>query len=328
LSLAIHVALLISTKQTAKSYLQRALRLAEEIGTAQPLVAEFAHSLLLKKAFHQLFSESPLASQALNALQEAKRISSAQSNPINIVRKAQSLELLTLGQLKIISNAITIAPADWQAVSARELFLFLFFEGASTKDNVGLEFWPDLDAEKVRNNFHTSIRRAREALGENIIVHESGIYSINSDLEIWCDAYKFETFVTKARQLAASDARAENLLEKAVNLYKGDFLAQMHMAWITPYRLKLREVYVEALMSLAHCQQSHHDLKQAIQTLKRALEVDPYRETIHRQILVYYAEEGERQKVIAHYHELRRLLRTDLGIEPSPETVKLISTLL
>jgi DNA-binding SARP family transcriptional activator len=41
-----------------------------------------------------------------------------------------------------------------------------------------------------------------------------------------------------------------------------------------------------------------------------------------------YAELGEKSRVLAHYEELRDLLWQELGVEPSPETVALVETLL
>jgi LuxR family maltose regulon positive regulatory protein len=329
LSLATHVALLVSGKRAANHYMRDAVQLAAEIGTAQPLAAEYANSDLLMKSYPNLAAQNQVIAQALQMIERATdSFRSGQNQEVNVSRKVQSLQVWTLGQVRVVRDGEIIAASDWQAVSARELFLFLLFNGSCTKDKVGLEFWPNLDTDKVRNNFHTSLHRAREALGENIIVQEEGIYSINTSIETWCDVYEFETFVEKAKLLAPKDARTEDLFDKAVSLYKGDFLPHMYMEWIAPQRTKLREIFIEALVGLAQCQRAHRDFRQATDTLQKALMVDPYREDIHRLILSYYAENGERQKLIVHYHELRRLFRTELDIDPSPETIKLITTLL
>ncbi len=70
------------------------------------------------------------------------------------------------------------------------------------------------------------------------------------------------------------------------------------------------------------------DIRGAIEAFKRAVDVDPYREDIHRSIMNCYAELGEKKHILAHLRELRELLFNDLAIEPAPETIALAETLL
>jgi two-component SAPR family response regulator len=51
----------------------------------------------------------------------------------------------------------------------------------------------------VRSNFHTTLYRARQALGERVIVFHDGFYRINPDLDLWCDAHELEKLVRQAR---------------------------------------------------------------------------------------------------------------------------------
>jgi DNA-binding SARP family transcriptional activator len=104
-----------------------------------------------------------------------------------------------------------VSTSDWRASAARELFFFLLFTGPVNREQINLEFWPDSSDKQARSRFHTTIYRARRALGEKIIVYENDLYLFNPDTEIWCDANELENYVTQARLHSPRDPRTEEL---------------------------------------------------------------------------------------------------------------------
>jgi DNA-binding SARP family transcriptional activator len=93
-------------------------------------------------------------------------------------------------------------------------------------------------------------------------------------------------------------------------------------------REALRELYVEALVGLGRCVQSRRDFGEALRVFREALEVDPFREDIHRAIMTCYADKGEKKRIRDHLKELETLLWEELGVEPSEETLTLAQSLL
>jgi predicted ATPase len=57
--------------------------------------------------------------------------------------------------------------------------------------------------------------------------------------------------------------------------------------------------------------------------LLRQLELDPWREEAHRQVMRVLAANGDRSAALAQYETCRRILAKELGVEPSAETQKL-----
>jgi DNA-binding SARP family transcriptional activator len=208
------------------------------------------------------------------------------------------------------------------------LFFYLLFSGATSREKISLDFWPDSTPSRVRSNFHTTLYRVRQALGENIIVFKDDHYAVNPDLDIWCDAHEFEALVRKARPLSFRDARTEDLWFHAATLYQGDFLPQLEGDWVADYRELLNEYYLESLISLGECARARRDMTEAIKMYKQALKVDPFREDVHRSLITCYAERGERRKIFLHYRDLQDLLSRELGVEPSRETAALVKSLL
>jgi two-component SAPR family response regulator len=151
---------------------------------------------------------------------------------------------------------------------------------------------------------------------------------INPDIDLWFDTYEFETLVQQARLLSPRTAHAEALWRRAVDLYRGDFLPASDWEWAFAHREALRETYLEALVGLATSAYTRGDFQEAIVTFKRALQIDPFREDIHRTILTCYAEQGEQNQVLKHFNQLKESFQKELAVEPSHETLSLAEALL
>ncbi len=203
-----------------------------------------------------------------------------------------SLRAFTLGQESIIRDGQAVMHTAWRAITARELFFYLLFVGPSPREQISLAFWPDSTISEVRSNFHTTLYNARKAVGAEAIIYQSDLYSINPAVDLWCDAHEFEDLIAHARLWSPHDSRSEDRLRKAVSLYQGDLLIAFDADWILAYREKLRELYLQALVSLGECRRVKNDIDEALEWFKQAVKVDAYREDIHRAIMSCYAQKG------------------------------------
>lgn len=325
-----HLALLRFDKVGAERYIHDALKLIEAGASLHNVVAEITHTPLLEAFVGRS------ATKYAEVIQGIGRLRKVQLKPTNIIRlrdkveanSVYSLRVQTLGKEIIEHDGILVLATEWRAAAARELFFYLLFQGAQSRERISLDFWPDSTPARVRSNFHTTLYRVRQALGENIIVYKDDSYCVNPELDIWCDAHEFEALVKKARPLSFRDARTEDLWFHAVTLYQGDFLPQLEGEWVSDYREMLNEYYLEALIALGECARARRDLNEAIKMYKQALKVDPFREDVHRSLITSFAERGERRKIYLHYRELQELFSRELGVEPSRETVALVKSLL
>ena len=66
----------------------------------------------------------------------------------------------------------------------------------------------------------------------------------------------------------------------------------------------------------------------AIERYRQLIDADPEREGWHRSLMRAYAQAGERALALRQFHACRATLRSRLGVEPSPETRELYSSLL
>ncbi len=314
----------------AEQYLKVVLQLLQQGGSWQPLIAEVLYNPALEKIASGEADKFVEINQRINRLRmsrhKAPSVIKLESN--HTIEYVYSLRLQTLGKEKLERDGVPVLPAEWRATAARELFFYLFFLGAKPREIISLDFWPDSAPSRVRSNFHTTLYRVRQALGDNVIVFRDERYMVNPDLDIWCDAHEFESLTERAQNLSIRDARTEDLYRRAVDLYQGDFLPLLDADWIISYRERLSETYLDSLIGLGRCAHARRDYKQSLNIFRQALKVDPYREEIHRAIMVCYADQGEKSKIYAQLRQLQKLLKDDLDAEPARETMTLARSLL
>ena len=171
------------------------------------------------------------------------------------------------------------------------------------------------------------LSRARAAVGDDTIIFEDNLYQISPAVEVRCDAQELESFTTEARLLSPRDPRTEELWRKAAALYQGEFLPSVLADWVWSRRDDLHEAYIEALIGLGECARARDDVHSALNAFKRALDEEPYREDINRSIMICYADLGEKHQIILQFNKLKELLRQELAVEPSAETVELANRL-
>ncbi|MBV9324193.1 MAG: AAA family ATPase [Chloroflexi bacterium] len=119
-------------------------------------------------------------------------------------------------------------------------------------------------------------------------------------------------------------------LEKAVRLYRGEFLSGLTLAdapdfdaWLFAQREELRGQYMQALRAEVDASLRRGAWSSGITPARRLIAEEPWLEDVHRQLMLMLAHSGQRQAAIAQYHTCRRVLREELGVEPMPETTAL-----
>jgi DNA-binding SARP family transcriptional activator len=151
----------------------------------------------------------------------------------------------------------------------------------------------------------------------SVIQARRGSYTIDRD-RLWVDADEFEARVNDGLAAFAEGNRAAatELLEQALHLYAGDFLADEPYAdWALGERERLRALAQKPLQAL---RELHADEPAAVAGyLERLAEMEPFDSEIHRQLLTLWTELGQRSKAVRHYYAFRRRMLRAFGEQPS-----------
>lgn len=235
------------------------------------------------------------------------------------------LSVRALGPLEIRLHGRLLGAEAWPYAKPRELLLYLLVhpEGR-TREQAGLDFWPEVSAAQVKNNFHVTLHHLRKALGDpGWIRFERGRYRVAGELGVAFDVARFEEAVVAAcRRLRAAptDHEPARALEDAISGYRGGFLDEAHAGdWHLATRDRLARRFEEGVEALA----AHHEAvgahAEAARAWQRLADADPLHEEAARRLMLALARDGRRSEALRVFDRLVRGLRTELDAEPEPE---------
>jgi DNA-binding SARP family transcriptional activator len=234
-----------------------------------------------------------------------------------------TLEIKLLGtpQLTLDSRAITGLRRKNRAL----LYLLAAQSHSLSREYLLDFFWPDSERPLAQKVLRTMLYDLHKMLGEAMRVEPESIAlgpGTVVDLQVFSTALK-------------SPAPTLPGLEKALDLYRGDFLdgfslpdASQFDDWAAGERERIRLMATQGWASLAHLYESHGDLSRALDAGRRALKFDPLQEDLQRDIMRLLYKNGDRTGMIRQYETLCSLLDEELGVPPMPETRALYAALI
>jgi DNA-binding SARP family transcriptional activator len=110
---------------------------------------------------------------------------------------------------------------------------------------------------------------------------------------------------------------AEALLAEALELYRGEFLADDPYAeWAFTEREYLRGLAGKALGARARIALGEDRLEVAASCLQRMAQLEPFDSQVHRLLIQVCLRRGRRTEAMRHYSQLRRRLARSFGETP------------
>ncbi|MBC8162155.1 MAG: tetratricopeptide repeat protein [Roseiflexaceae bacterium] len=247
----------------------------------------------------------------------------------SVLATQYELRIFALGSARVERGGQSLAAADWGYAQPRDLLFHLLCHRRRTKEQIGLDFWPDAAPSQLRSNFHRTLHHLRQALGRaDWVVRDQAGYAFNRGLPYWYDVEVFEAHLHTAHQNENTDpARAIGHLEEALGLYQGDYLQENADDWHFPRQRALRERYQGALLLLGKLLAGGDRHAEAAAVYRRAIVHDSLLEEAHRGLMRCYARQGERGQALRHYQSLVETLRAEIDADPAPETMVLYQQL-
>jgi DNA-binding SARP family transcriptional activator len=196
---------------------------------------------------------------------------------------------------------------------------------------LALALWGDDAPERASKTVQVHVWRLRKALGEaDLIATTPGGYCLRvgpDDL----DAARFERLVDDGRRALTADepVRAAAILREALSLWRGRPLADLacepfahaEVARLEEQHLAALEMRIEADLAAGR----HADV---VGELRRLVEVNPRRELLAAQLMLALYRCGRQTDALDAYRDARRLLVTDIGVEPGPRLRELQQAIL
>ena len=183
-------------------------------------------------------------------------------------------------------------------------------------------FWGDYGEEQARTNLRQALTAVRRALGNEagVLISDGGQLRLDR-AAVTIDVDIFETCAARGTQAGCQEAMA---------IYDGDLLDGVTIKepifenWLQPKRERCRGVYLGAGAELLRRFLRVENSKEAIETAKRVLQVDPLHEEAHRGMIASLERLGQRNAALQHFEKCREAIESTLGVPPEPKTLKLV----
>jgi predicted ATPase/DNA-binding SARP family transcriptional activator len=257
------------------------------------------------------------------------------------------LLLSVLGPLQATLDGQPVTGFESNKVRAMLAFLAVEAHRPHSRDALIGLLWPEQPNQVARNNLRQALANLRQAIGDRIkspspggtvelpflhVTHETIQFNLDSDYRL--DVTVFTDLLTATEQhphrhLATCKSCIQRL-QQAIDLYRGDFLERFFVGdspafeeWILIKREELRRRALDTLYRLADYHERRGMYDQVLHYSTRQLELDPWREEAHRQVMRALAFSGQRSAALAQYETCRRVLAEELNAEPAKETTAL-----
>ena len=312
---------LLGQTRQALDLLSKALKWSAQLGYDQFLVVAGQRCEKFLTHAMQTWPDHPQLKSLVQRIEQLPTgLANLQDKAVSTEIPATHLEIRAFGSGQIRCDGELIPHSKWRSSGARALFFYIVQHEEIRKEAVGLEFWPEFSPAKISSNFHATLWRVRQALGEReIISFHDKKYFLNPSVTIWYDVAEFLLHLKNAEAAEFSQTKRAEHLRQAIALYQGDYLEDSYMDWSTRQSDELKDMYTHALTKLAGWEADHHHYVEAIACYEKAIEVNPYRDDIRLDLMKSFVNSGAPTQAKAHFQTYQDFLREELNTEPSAE---------
>ncbi len=231
-----------------------------------------------------------------------------------------------------------------QKVRALLAYLCVERDRPHSRERLAALFWPDRPEPLPRKNLRDALANLRKVLREEetdipFLSVSRWDLRFNPQSDYWLDVEAFTDWIEAAH--AHRHRRLETCrpcvqrIERAVALYRGDFLSGLVVNgsprfhdWLIIRQERYRQMALEALSVLVAHYERRRQYRRAIEYARLQVEMDPWQEAAHRQMMRLLALSGNRSAAIRQFHACAKILAQELSVEPVQETRDLYARIL
>jgi DNA-binding SARP family transcriptional activator len=247
------------------------------------------------------------------------------------------LHIALLGGISFSANDTLIRSDLGPAGRLLACYLFEFAGRTHRRERLADLFWSEIAPDKARSALNTAIWRIRKILelgGEDtprhlITMGDEVILERSHSMQI--DTHTLESASRRLLSQHQAGALAEVHIKEvsaAVDGYIGPFLDGYDGEWVLQERERLHCLFVRSTFELMRAAALRGRYEDALEFGRRILATDPLREGVQRDVMLLLVLNGQRVEAIRAYQRLVALLRTELDIDPMPETRRLHQKIL
>ncbi|MBI5838978.1 MAG: AAA family ATPase [Chloroflexi bacterium] len=215
---------------------------------------------------------------------------------------------------------------DLGSPTTRSLIAYLLINRGRPSDRRRLAFlfWPRATESAARRNLRQYLHHIRAALAPvdqkgDLLLADGANVQFNPQADFSLDV---ETFL---RETLPEASLTE--VKRALSLYSGDLLEDIYDDWCVVERDRLRQLWLTTLDRYSQALQSSGQLNEALAIVQKWIAAEPFDETAQRRLMQLYALNGDRARAIHAYQAFAKILESEIGTAPLPETQALLQSI-
>lgn len=244
-----------------------------------------------------------------------------------------------LGSFQVKLDEEPVTRFEYDKVRALLAYLAVEADFPQRRDALTGLLWPEQADKAARHSLSQALLTLRQVLGDPdagvpFLLADRATVQLNPAAETRLDVAEFEAHLAACTRhehpRPETCAACMGWRQRAVALYRGDFLKGLSVGdspafeeWVTLQRERLHRLALEALYALTRYHEWRGELDRARGYAQRQVELEPWREEAHRQLMRLLAHSGQRSAALAQYATCCHVLAEELGLEPSTETTHL-----
>lgn len=311
------------------------LHLAERVisdGYEGEIVFLTAHSKYAVEAFNVNAIDyllKPVMVENLNrAIERVKRRRDAEIFQRKLENRNNKIKISLFGNISIYIGEEK-KPIRWMTSKSAELFAFMLLQNGEkeiSKWKLIEAIWPQKDAEKGGINLRSTISRLNKTLRENniqisMISNGSGYQLDLKETEIEVDAFKLEKLALSSNKI---DEENVEYYESVLFSYTDMLLGEINSEWCNSLKIIYNRYFVSIGKKLVkYLESAEAEPLKILNVIEFMIKQEPYDENIMDSAIRLNYRIGGKKSAEKCYWEYCKLIKKELGIEPSESIKKL-----
>src|SRR5665647_384256 len=196
------------------------------------------------------------------------------------------------------------------------------------------QIWTEGRSKNPVNALKTLLYRLREMLeplqenDQPLIIANHGAYCWNETIPVYLDFEEFEAISQQAANLKSNKEESIPLYQRAIALYRGDFLLRVELPWAVSLRSKYRKIHLQNMRALAAFYSAKGQYEEIVKLCGTVSETPILNDQIHIFYIRALLHLGHHQEALIHYEKTNELYLREKGMYPSDEMRDLYSEIM
>jgi DNA-binding SARP family transcriptional activator len=210
-------------------------------------------------------------------------------------------------------------PLMWS--SQRLVALLALEEQPMSRAYVAGTLWPETTDTRANANLRSTLWRVQRACGKLVVCSSQRLCLVPGvvvDLQ--------QAVIAAYRMFDSSDGCEDILNSETLSVLSADLLPDWYADhWVVGHRERYHHLRLHALEAMCERLAATRRYGEAVEAGLVAVCAEPLRESAHQALVKVHLAEGNRFEATRQYQRYCQLLRSELGLEPSPTLAALLA---